>query len=91
MMGDIREIGTIAARSAKTQEISKGFLFMLDICDRCGSGVSKKLLRCSDGTAVYQECSNGHKLHRTIGKEDQQTTDSQQRKSYVIVEPWDCG
>jgi len=40
--------------------------FMLDVCDRCGSGVSKKVLRCNDGTAVFhRECANGHKLHRT--------------------------
>jgi hypothetical protein len=64
---------------------------MLDICDQCGSGVSKKLLHRSDGTAVFhRECVNGHKLHRTTGQEDRRTTDSYQSKSYVIVEPCDC-
>ncbi len=65
---------------------------MLDICDQCGSGVSKKLLHRSDGTAVFhRECVNGHKLHRTTGQEHQRTIDSYESKSYVIVEPCDCG
>lgn len=64
---------------------------MPDICDQCGSSVSKKLLRCSEGTAVFhRECPNGHKIHRTTGNEDQRTTDSYQVTSYVIVEPCDC-
>jgi hypothetical protein len=51
MMGDIREIGTIAAYSAKTQEISKGFLFMLDICDRWE--------RCQQKAAALQRRDSG--------------------------------
>jgi hypothetical protein len=86
------EVGTVAAYSAKAREIvGERTLFMLDICDQCGSGVNKKLLRCSDGTAVYhRECVNGHKLHRTTSKEDQGTTDSHHLTSYVIVEACDC-
>jgi len=65
---------------------------MEEICDQCGSSVSKKLLRCSDRTAVFhRECANGHKLHRTTGKEDQQSTDSCEAASYVIIEACDCG
>jgi hypothetical protein len=65
---------------------------MLDICDQCGSSVTKRLLRCSNGIAVFhRECINGHKLHRTTGKEDQQTADSDRAStSYVIVEACDC-
>jgi phage FluMu protein Com len=64
---------------------------MLDICDQCGSSVSKKLLRCSDRTAVFhRECPNGHKVHRTTSQEDQPTTDSHRSASYVIVEACDC-
>ena len=64
---------------------------MPDICDQCGSGVSERLLRCSDGTAVFhRECANGHKLHRTTGEEDQRTTGFCQVTSYLIVEPCDC-
>ncbi len=44
---------------------------MENTCDQCGSSVSKRLLRCSAGPAVFhRECANGHKLHRTTGKED---------------------
>ena len=65
---------------------------MLDVCDQCGSGVSKRLLRCSNGIAVFhRECANGHKLHRTTGKEDRQTVDSYLAStSYVIIEACDC-
>lgn len=64
---------------------------MLDICDQCGCSVSKKLLRCSDRTAVFhRECANGHKLHRTTGKDDPKNTDPRQSASYVIVEACDC-
>ena len=65
---------------------------MLDVCDQCGSGVSKKLLRCSDGTAVFhRECANGHKLHRTTGNAEQQTGDWYGTStSFVIVEACDC-
>jgi hypothetical protein len=63
---------------------------MLDICDQCGSSVSKILLRCSDSTAVFhRECPNGHKVHRTTGK-DNQPADSDQSSSFVIVEACDC-
>jgi hypothetical protein len=64
---------------------------MLDVCNQCGSSVSKRLLRCSNGTAVFhRECANGHKLHRTTGKDDQQTADSYRASmSYVIIEAWD--
>ena len=63
---------------------------MLDICDQCGSSVSKKLLRCSDRTAVvHRECVNGHKLHRTTGKEDR-NPESNEPGSFVIVEACDC-
>ena len=60
---------------------------MLDVCDQCGSSVSKRLLRCSNGTVVFhRECANGHNLHRTTGKEDHQTTDwYRTSSSFVIV------
>jgi hypothetical protein len=65
---------------------------MLDVCEQCGSSVSKKLLRCSNEIAVFhRECVNGHKLHRTTGKENQPTEDAYQAAtSYVIVEACDC-
>ena len=65
---------------------------MLEVCDQCGSLVSKKLLRCNDETAVFhRECANGHKQHRTSGKSDQQTTDPRSASSFfVIVEACDC-
>ena len=65
---------------------------MLDVCDQCGSSVSKKLLRSSDGTAVFhRECANGHKLHRTTGNAERQTTDSYgSSTSFVIIEACDC-
>jgi hypothetical protein len=64
---------------------------MLNICDQCGSVVSKKLLRCSGGISVFHhECANGHKRHRTTGKEEQPTTDSYRLKSFVMVEACDC-
>ena len=65
---------------------------MLDVCEQCGSSVSKRLLRRSDETAVFhRECANGHKLHRTTGKEEQRSADSYQAPiSYVIVEACDC-
>jgi hypothetical protein len=65
---------------------------MLDVCDQCGSSVSKRLLRCSNGTAVFhRECAKGHKLHRTTGEEDQRTTDSYSAStSYVFIEACDC-
>ena len=86
------EFGTITAPlGVDARNVSEGSSFMLDICDQCGSGVSKKLLHRSDGTAVFhRECVNGHKLHRTTGQEDQRTVDSHESKSYVIVEPCDC-
>jgi hypothetical protein len=86
------EFGTITALlGVDARIVSKGSSFMLDICDQCGSGVSKKLLHRSDATAVFhRECVNGHKLHRTTGQEDQRTADSYESKSYVIVEPCDC-
>jgi len=66
---------------------------MLDICEQCGSSVSKKLLRCSDRTAVFhRECVNGHKLHRTTGKDDpKSSSDPRHAASYVMVEACDCG
>jgi len=65
---------------------------MLDICEQCGSSVSKKLLRCSDRTAVFhRECPNGHKLHRTTGKDDPKSSDPRHPASYVMVEACDCG
>lgn len=66
---------------------------MLNICDQCGSVVSKKLLRCSDGISVFHhECANGHKRHRTTGNEEQPTTAPYQLKlkSFVIIEACDC-
>jgi hypothetical protein len=65
---------------------------MLDVCDQCGSSVGKKLLRCSDGTAVFhRECANGHKLHRTTGNAERQTTDWYgSSASFVIIEACDC-
>lgn len=65
---------------------------MLDVCDKCGSGVSKRLLRCGDGITVFhRECAYGHKLRRTTGQEDQQISDSYRAStSYVIIEECDC-
>lgn len=65
---------------------------MLDVCDQCGKVVSKKLLRCSDGTAVFhRECPDGHKLHRTTGNAEQKTIDRQGTlTSFVIIEACDC-
>jgi hypothetical protein len=70
----------------------EGKSFMLDVCEQCGRGVSKKLLRCNDGTAVFhRECTNGHKLHRTTGNSEQETIDSDGNvTSFVIVEACDC-
>jgi hypothetical protein len=65
---------------------------MLDVCDKCGSSVTKRLLRCSDEISVFhRECANGHKLHRTTGKEGQQRSDSYRAStSFVIIEACDC-
>ena len=65
---------------------------MQDVCEQCGGSASKRLLRCSNGIAVYhRECVNGHKLHRTTGEEDRQTLDLYPvSRSYVIVEACDC-
>jgi hypothetical protein len=65
---------------------------MLDVCDQCGSSVRKKLLRCSNGTAVFhRECAKGHKLHRTTGEADRQIADSYRASaSYVVIEACDC-
>ncbi len=65
---------------------------MLDVCDQCGRGVIKKLLRCSDGTALFhRECANGHKLHRTTRNSEQQIMDRYGGlTSFVIIEACDC-
>jgi hypothetical protein len=66
---------------------------MRDVCDKCGSRVSKRLLYCSKGISVFhRECVNGHKLHRTTGrKEEQPASDSfRSSPSYVIIEACDC-
>ena len=65
---------------------------MLDVCDQCGSSVIKKLLHCSDGTAVFhRECANGHKLHRTTGNAEPQTMELYNTStSFVIIEACDC-
>ena len=70
----------------------KGESYMLDVCGQCGSVISKKLLRCSDGTAVFHhECANGHKLHRTTGNAEEQTTDWYDTSaSFVTIEACDC-
>lgn len=65
---------------------------MPEICEQCGSGVIKKLLRRSDGTAVlHRECSNGHKHHR-VTQDDQASMIDPQRAatSFVIIEACDC-
>ena len=85
--------GTVAAVLDDVQrDSSRKGVIMLDVCDKCGSSVSKRLLRCSDGTAVFhRECTNGHKLHRTTGKKDLQTVDSHRAAtSYVMIEACDC-
>jgi hypothetical protein len=64
---------------------------MLDVCDKCGSSVSKRLLGCSNEIAVFhRECANGHKLHRTTGKEDHTSDSYRASTSYVIIEACDC-
>jgi len=65
---------------------------MPGVCDQCGGRVIQRLLQCSNGAAVFhRECANGHKLHRTIAKEDQQTADLYRAStSYVIIEACDC-
>jgi hypothetical protein len=64
---------------------------MLNICDQCGSVVSRKLLRCGGGISVFHhECANGHKRHKTTGKGEQPATDSYHLKSFVIIEACDC-
>jgi ribosomal protein RSM22 (predicted rRNA methylase) len=85
--------GTVAAVLDDVAiDSSRKGVVMLDVCDQCGSSVSKRLLRCSDGTAVFhRECTNGHKLHRTTGEKDQQKVDSHRAAtSYVIIEACDC-
>ena len=65
---------------------------MPEICEQCGSGVIKKLLRRSDGTAVlHRECANGHKHHRVTRDDQGPTIDSQgAATSFVIIEACDC-
>lgn len=65
---------------------------MLNVCYQCGATVSEKLLRCSDGTAVFhRECTNGHKQHRTSGKSESKTTDVPSMSSFfVAIEACDC-
>ena len=71
-------------------------LLMPEICEQCGSGVIKKLLQRSDGTAVlHRECTNGHKHHRITrddhGPDEAQTVDRQSAAaSFVIIEACDC-
>jgi hypothetical protein len=89
----VLQVGTITASVNENLRIARtGRSFMLDVCDQCGSHVSKKLLRCNDGTAVFhRECANGHKQHRSSGKSDQQTTDPRSASSFfVTVEACDC-
>jgi hypothetical protein len=85
--------GTIPALAGGDLRIARGGRgFMPDVCDQCGSGVSKKLLRCSDGTAVFhRECAKGHKQHRISGKSEQPAADREQASGFfVIVESCDC-
>jgi hypothetical protein len=65
---------------------------MPEICEQCGSGAIKKLLRRSDGTAVlHRECANGHKHHRITADDQGQTNDPQDAAtSFVIIEACDC-
>ncbi|HYR79437.1 MAG TPA: hypothetical protein VEO55_05490 [Candidatus Dormibacteraeota bacterium] len=65
---------------------------MPEICEQCGSGVIKKLLRRSDGTAVlHRECANGHKYHKVTRDDQGLTIDSQSAAtSFVIIEACDC-
>jgi hypothetical protein len=67
-------------------------LFMPEICEQCGSGVIKKLLQRSDGTAVlHRECTNGHKHHRITRDAEAPTIDPQgAANSFVIIEACDC-
>jgi hypothetical protein len=87
------EAGTISALVNENVRIARrGRALMLDVCDQCGSGVNKRLLRCSDGTAVvHRECTNGHKQHRTSGASEQKATDPRHASGFfVIVEGCDC-
>lgn len=89
----VLQVGTITASVNQNLRIARtGRSFMLEVCDQCGSLVSKKLLRCNDETAAFhRECANGHKQHRTSGKSDQQATDPRSASSFfVIVEACDC-
>ncbi len=68
---------------------------MPEICEQCGSGVIKKLLQRSDGTAVlHRECTHGHKHHRITrqdqGQDQAQTIDPQGASAFVIIEACDC-
>ena len=73
---------------------------MPEICEQCGSGVIKKLLHRSDGTAVlHRECTHGHKHHRITrqdrgqdqGQDQAQTIDPEgAATSFVIIEACDC-
>jgi hypothetical protein len=88
----VLEVGMISALVDENLRIARrGRSFMLDVCGQCGSGVSQKLLRCSDGTAVFhRECANGHKQHRTSGESEQQPDPQRASSSFVMVEACDC-
>lgn len=88
----VLEVGMISALVIENLRVARrGRLFMPDVCDQCGSPVSKKLLQCSDGTAVFhRECANGHKQHRTSGESEQRTDSEHALSSFVLVEACDC-
>ena len=65
---------------------------MPEICEQCGSGVIKKLLQRSDGTAVlHRECAKGHKHHRITGEDGGEARESHDAAtSFVLIEACDC-
>jgi hypothetical protein len=90
----VLQVGTITAPVNQNLRIARtGRSFMLEVCDQCGSLVSKKLLRCNDETAVFhRECANGHKRHRTMPNEEANRTEpSAPSTSFVMIEACDCG
>jgi hypothetical protein len=66
--------------------------FMPEICEECGSGVIKKLLQRSDGTAVlHRECAKGHKHHRITADVLRPNEPQEAATSFVMIEACDCG
>jgi hypothetical protein len=67
---------------------------MSDACELCGCSVSKRLLRCSAGTAVvHRECVNGHAQHHVTSDPKLHCDQSGNKAAttpFVAIEPCDC-